>query len=461
MASDHIFWMMVWDRLGVYDWWAASAKKRAKYSSATVKHEDFPLKAKDFSGGSLFASEPWIEGQRFVVPKVTTGAINHHTIDKNPVLLKTCIPLPIEEGVLRPTCPVIQRQPRVEMPGGIGMNEVSYLPKSFVGRNVGFPPGGSLSLGIIAVLLALAVGLCFSHLASRRKDLVHEGQMGSLANKVENQKTINFILNDQVRTLHKSKRGMETELQDIRGKVDEVRESVKAMDELTKNQQAMLEEKDSLIKRLEATLAEQEARIKEQEATMAEQEAAIKRHQDTQARLGEMEELLRQKEKAITEKVSAIARLTEEKQAAAEEASALGGTRDRLTQQLEEATKELRSATYFDKDLSRRREEQLAKQNKKLHAKDLHIKALKAQIEGLGQVPAPAPPQGDATAAPAPTSGQPEPPAPGPSAPAAPHQSVMESRWADAAPLPPSQPAAFRGGWQGRGRGRGRGGRRP
>ncbi|EXJ72139.1 uncharacterized protein A1O5_04643 [Cladophialophora psammophila CBS 110553] len=212
--------------------------------------------------------------------------------------------------------------------------------------------------------------------------------------------------------------------------------------------------------------AERDSTIKEQGGIIAEKDSKINGQQDALARLTEMLEILRQKEEEMKEKESIIARLMEEKQAATEKASALSDTRDRLTTQLEEKMQELRKATYFDKDLSRRREEQLTKQNKRLHNCTLHIKDLKAQVQGLGHVPVSPPAVGDGTA-PTPSSSTVEEADPvaspvTPSAVASPTgpQSMMQSRWAEA--TPPTQPAAFRGKGQGRGRGGCvRGGRRP
>ncbi|KIW97078.1 uncharacterized protein Z519_02470 [Cladophialophora bantiana CBS 173.52] len=169
-----------------------------------------------------------------------------------------------------------------------------------------------------------------------------------------------------------------------------------------------------------------------------------------------MLKILRQREEEMKEKESIIARLMEEKQAASEEASALSSTRDRLTAKLEEKTQELRKAAYFDKGLSRRRKEQLTKQVKRLHNCTLHIKGLKAQIEGLGHVPVSPPVVGDSTAPP-PSSSALEEAAPvespvTPSAVASPPvastspadpQSTMQSRWAEA--TGPTQHATFHG----------------
>ncbi|OAL36072.1 hypothetical protein AYO20_04734 [Fonsecaea nubica] len=446
MATDHIVWMMVFEPRGLYDWWSASSQ-RSKSSVINAKQEDFPPNAKDFSGASVFASETWIEGQRIVVPESTARLISVHIVD-NPALVKTCIPLPVEEGVLRPTCPVIQRQPRLEVSTIVGKSEVTPPSQPFVGGR----------LGIIAVLGVLAIILCFLNIIYHRirgsRDLEvtqHEKikdldlQIRNLSNKVQEQAASIVDMNETVASCHERNDGLNNELQRCIIKMKDDSESMKGKDDLAHQQQAMLEEQDSLIKKQEATMAEQESRSKE--------------HQDALVRLSEMQETLQQKENEIKEKESAIAQLMEEKEAALEEASVLGGVRDRLTGQLDQANTELRSATCSDKDLSRRREEMLTKQNKKLHTYTLHIKGLKAQIEGLGQVPVPAPvdaaapyPTIEEAGAASPTS------ASASSVPAARCQSTIESRWAEAAP--PSQPAAFRGGWQGRGRGRGRGGRR-
>ncbi|OAP57081.1 hypothetical protein AYL99_09194 [Fonsecaea erecta] len=516
MASDKVFWMVLLAKVGVFEWWVSST---ARYPEASPA-EDFPRQARDFSGGSLFASESWIEGQRFVVPEITTGPANHGIL-VDPILLKTCVPLTIDEGVWRPTCPVIQRQPRIEIPAVVSMSEAGSLSPGATPGDPQSPSTPVLFFALLALLSLVFPVLAIWHTFAKA-DCDHDGQSRDLADKVKEQEATIAGLEDRLRGTEM----VEEQLAKCSAQLAEDSKAMGQMHELVEKQKAMLEKKSSLIKEQETTMAQQmelvseqaakmaekdstiaelraamaqqtavvteqaaklaeksslikeqrsalakkEEEIEEQVALMVEQDSTIKEQEALMVGQGseieELREVLRQKENELKEEEGATARVEEEREAerkaAAEHASALASTRDRLTKQLEEANKELRAATFFDKDLSRRREEMMVKLNKRLHQHTRHIIELKAQIEGLGQVPVSPPVVGDTTPAPAPTSEEPDAatpapstPAPAPSAPT-PGRQLTDSRWADA--TPPSGPAALRAGVQGRGRGRGRGG---
>ena len=137
MAADNIFWMGLWEKLGLINWqinpavfspkpfpweklgWEKWSEEPSVTSpdpvSAVIEAPDFRPEAKDFSGALLFDTNGWVEEQHLLLSQPLAGPPDSESPYADTLVLKYCVPRPVEEAIFRPQCLVVQHQPRFEI----------------------------------------------------------------------------------------------------------------------------------------------------------------------------------------------------------------------------------------------------------------------------------------------------------------------------------------------------------
>ncbi len=148
MSLDHVFWMSVWERLGLMKWFPDSYP-HVYPQPALPRKPGFPSDAKDYAGALLFDSNAWVEEQQFCSPLPFAQSSDHEISSTEPFLLKSCLPLPVQEVMFRPTCPVLQHQPRVEISIIKPLIPQALLEQAILNQSMDFIPQNPLDRSML------------------------------------------------------------------------------------------------------------------------------------------------------------------------------------------------------------------------------------------------------------------------------------------------------------------------
>ncbi len=145
MSADTVFWMSLLEKLKLkkQSWFPDEyphvypRPRPPVPHPITLRNPDFPEVSKDYSGVLLFDSNTWIEEHQYLPPQLSFKSSEEADVTREAFILKSCVPLPVDEAVFRQTCPVLQHQPRIEVrnitiPACSTPLEPSMLPSTLV-----------------------------------------------------------------------------------------------------------------------------------------------------------------------------------------------------------------------------------------------------------------------------------------------------------------------------------------
>lgn len=159
MSADHVCWMSLWQRLNLRTWFPQHSPSTSPCDPS--EPEPFLSQAKDYSGAWLFDSNTWIEEQHLLIQHPPIRSFDNEISTKDPLLLKSCVPLTVEEGLFLPLCPVLQHQPRVKIEDLVVESPDILEPQSPPLPLLEYTPETSLPPVSVMVGVLLFVLYCF------------------------------------------------------------------------------------------------------------------------------------------------------------------------------------------------------------------------------------------------------------------------------------------------------------